>query len=205
MGSNPELAWVLRAQKGDQEAFSELVDAYQKPIYNLAYRMLGSAGDAEDAAQETFVRAYTRLNSYDPTRKFSSWILSIASHYCIDRLRRRRGNLVSMDDIRAWRWIPDKGPQPEEQALSREGQQSVRTVLEELAPQYRLAIVLRYWYDLSYEEIAEATDSTESAVKSRLHRARRVMARLLAQAPALHTAKSPAQRRECQNVLSSSF
>ena len=87
-GSDQERLWVLRAQQGDERAFSQIVEAYQRPVYNLAYRMLGSAGDAEDAAQEVFLRAYSHLESYDPARKFSSWILSIASHFCIDRLRR---------------------------------------------------------------------------------------------------------------------
>ena len=87
---NREVKWVREARTGDAAAFSKLVEAYQTPVYNLAYRMLGNAAEAEDAAQETFIRAYTRLNTYDPDRKFSSWLLAIASHYCIDVLRRRR-------------------------------------------------------------------------------------------------------------------
>ena len=89
-----ESNWIQQARAGDQaasaDAFSRLVEAYQTPIYNLAYRMLGNRTEAEDAAQETFIRAYTRLDTYDPGRKFSSWLLSIASHYCVDVLRRRR-------------------------------------------------------------------------------------------------------------------
>ena len=94
-----EKTWVRRAIAGDQAAFTKLVEAYQSPVYNLAYRLLGNSLEAEDAAQEAFIRAYTHLQSYDPARKFSSWLLSIASHYCIDVLRRRRANLVSMEDL----------------------------------------------------------------------------------------------------------
>lgn len=166
---------MQRAQRGDHEAFACLVEAYQMPVFNLAYRMLGSATEAEDAAQETFLRAYTRLKTYDPTRKFSSWILSVASHYCIDRLRRRRGGTLSMEELQHWRWMPDERPQPEDRLLDSERDRRIRQVLNELPEQYRLAIILRYWHDLSYEEIAEITESTASAVKSRLHRARLAM------------------------------
>ena len=84
-----ELDWLKQAQKGDDLAFARLVEAYEKPVYNLCYRMLGNAGDAEDAAQETFIRAYKAIRRYDPTRKFSTWLLTIASNYCIDQHRRR--------------------------------------------------------------------------------------------------------------------
>src|SRR2546423_1352450 len=84
--------------RGDRAAYSRLVEVYQVPVFNLAYRMLGDAHEAEDAAQETFLRAYTHLNSYQPDRKFSSWLLSITSHYCIDRLRRQRVNWMSLEE-----------------------------------------------------------------------------------------------------------
>ncbi|MBM3190614.1 MAG: sigma-70 family RNA polymerase sigma factor [Chloroflexi bacterium] len=176
VGADQERLWVLAAVRGDQEAFARLVEAYQGPVYNLAYRMLGNSDEAADAAQETFLRAYTRLNTYDADRKFSSWILSVASHYCVDRLRRRRPS-VSMEEMDGWRWIPDAGPRPEEQTARSQRDQAIRRMLADLPPQYRLAIVLRYWHDLSYEEIATITQSTVSAVKSRLHRARLEMAR----------------------------
>jgi len=85
-----EKVWIQRALAGDQDAFACLVEAYQTAVYNLAYRMLGNAVEAEDAAQEAFLKAYTRLKTYDSGRKFSSWLLAIASHHCIDRLRQRR-------------------------------------------------------------------------------------------------------------------
>ncbi len=179
MGADQESLWVAQARQGNQEAFAKLVEAYQVPVYNLAYRMLGSTAEAEDATQETFLRVYTRFDTYDPTRKLSSWILSIASHHCVDRLRRRRESTVSMEEIMAWRWVPDEKPRPEERVVTREKSREMRRILDALPAQYRLVIVLRYWYDMSYEEIADVTESTVSAVKSRLHRARQVVASML--------------------------
>ena len=97
---NQEQHWIEAARGGDREAFGRLVQAYQRPVYNLTYRMLGNAEEAEDAAQEVFIRVYRKLDTFDPQRKFSTWILSIASHYCIDRLRRRRLKWLSLEDER---------------------------------------------------------------------------------------------------------
>ncbi len=189
--SNDEELWIAHARQGDDEAFSRLVEAYQRPVLNICYRMLGDPAEAEDAAQETFIRAYTRLDSYDPARKFSSWLLAIASHYCIDRLRRQRFGLVSWDDLPPWRWLPDSQPQPEEIALRHEAQRHVQELLDRLPPDYRAAVVLRYWHDLSYEEIAEALGSTLPAIKSRLFRARQMMAQAAVQAESKPAHKQP--------------
>ena len=94
---NDELAWVIQAQQGNDEAFTKLVEEHQTHVYNLCYRMLGEPEAAEDAAQETFLRAYQNLHRYDRTRSFATWLLSIGAHYCIDRLRRRKLPMFSMD------------------------------------------------------------------------------------------------------------
>ena len=142
---NEELAWVLQAQQGSDEAFTKLVETYQTPVYNLCYRMLGEPDLAEDAAQETFLRAYQHLHRYDQKRPFATWLLSIAAHYCIDRLRRRKFSMFSMDaedDEGNTFELPDPdSPDPE-------------------------------------AEIAESLRLTVSAVKSRLHRARKELAGL---------------------------
>lgn len=171
-----EQGWAVAARRGDRKAFMRLVEAYQRPVYNLCYRMLGEQTEAEDAAQETFLKAYTRLESYNPDRKFSSWLLSIASHYCIDRLRQRRHQMVSWDELPPWQGVPDMAPQPEEAALSREAQVTVHKLLQNLPGDYRAATILRYWHEMSYEEIAEALDTSVSAIKSRLFRARQMLA-----------------------------
>jgi RNA polymerase sigma-70 factor (ECF subfamily) len=167
-----EKVWIRQAVAGDHEAFSHLVEAYQIPVYNLAYRMLGDAREAEDAAQETFLRAYTRLTTYQTDKKFSSWLLAIASHHCIDRLRRRRFTWLSLDELPFLDQAAGARNQPEEAALRQEERDEVRKMLDQLPPQYRAAVILRYWYELSYREIAEVMGTTESAVKSRLYRAR---------------------------------
>jgi len=137
--------------------------------------MLGNAAEAEDAAQETFLKAYTRLKTYDSERKFSSWLLAIASHHCIDRLRQRRFAL-SLDELPPWRWLSSSSRRPEEIVIRSEERDGVHQLLDQLPPHYRAAVILHYWYDLSYQEIAEATETTESAVKSTLYRARRMLA-----------------------------
>jgi RNA polymerase sigma-70 factor, ECF subfamily len=180
-----ELLWLEQARRGDQAAFSRLVDAYQRPVYNLAYRMLGNAAEAEEAAQETFVRMYTKLHTYQPDRKLVSWVLSIASHYCIDRLRRRRINWLSLDDDPITSVSPSRQPNPEELAMRRETCDEVQDCIAKLEPGYRAPLILRYWQGLSYEEIAEVMGITVSAVKSRLHRARLQLAGRVQTHPAL--------------------
>jgi RNA polymerase sigma-70 factor, ECF subfamily len=167
-----ELLWLEQAKRGDQAAFSRLVEAYQRPVYNLAYRMLGNALEAEDATQETFVRVYTKLHTCQTDRKLVSWILSIASHHCIDRLRRRRANWLSLDDDPIAAVLPSRQLDPEESAIRQEAHDEVQDCIAHLEPGYRLPLILRYWQELSYEEIAEVMGITVSAVKSRLHRAR---------------------------------
>jgi RNA polymerase sigma-70 factor (ECF subfamily) len=173
--SNNESIWLDRALRGEAEAFAQLVEAYQKPVYNLCYRMLGNPGDAEDAAQETFLRAYKSLPRYDKSRPFPTWLLSIAAHYCIDQIRRQRMTVVSIDEQPELE-LPDYSPGPESAVSRREEQQKVRALLASLNPVDRAAVVMYYWYDFSYAEIAQSLSLTESAVKSRLHRARRELA-----------------------------
>ena len=172
---NLEPEVISKAQKGDQAAFTQMVEAYQRPVFNLCYRMLGDPEDAEDAAQETFLRAYDHLRRYDQQRSFSTWILSIAAHYCIDQLRKRRMNFLSMDTFPNLD-IPDSSPGPESAFHRHEDQQRVQSLLKSLNAQDRAAVVMYYWYDFSYEEIADSLTLTVSAVKSRLHRARLALA-----------------------------
>lgn len=174
--SNEESLWIERATQGDDDAFTQIVESYQIPVYNLCYRMLGNKEEAEDAAQETFLRAYRNLNRYDPKRKFVTWLLSIASHYCIDRLRRRRLKLVSLDDLLPRRERGASTPGAEVNVLQNEHAEEIRSMLDGIGEKDRAAVILRYWYDFSYEEIAESLSLSLSAVKSRLHRTRREMA-----------------------------
>lgn len=147
-------------------------------MYNLCYRMLGERSEAEDAAQEAFLRAYLNLTRYDPARSFKTWLLSIASNYCIDRLRRRRLQWMSLDDepVADRLSLHSDDPEPEPATLNKEQSAAIQVLLNDLSPDYRAVVVLRYWYDYSYAEIADIMDTTESAVKSRLFRARQALA-----------------------------
>jgi RNA polymerase sigma-70 factor (ECF subfamily) len=184
-----ELRWVKAAIAGDHAAFGLLVDRYKGPVYGLAYRMLGNAGDAEDAAQEIFVRAYTKLATFDRSRKFSTWLLSIGSNYCIDVLRRRRATLVDLDDVAFA--VPDQSPGPERSAVDQEQRVAVARAVQRLPDTYRHVTVLRYYHDLSYEEIEQATGLSEATIKTRLFRARRQLEELLQQEGALPWTAEP--------------
>ncbi len=172
-----EELWIRTARSGDKAAFGHLVRAYQTPIYNLTYRMLGNGAEAEEAAQETFIRAYRHLPSYDPQRPFSSWLFAIASHHCIDRLRRRRIDWLPLQEETAEPIsLVSPSPDPEAVVTDRDREAWIQQLLNTLSPTDRAAVTLHYWYECSYEEIAEVLELTTSAVKSRLYRARRALA-----------------------------
>lgn len=171
-----EQRWLEQARTGDQQAFCRLVEAYQRPVMSLTYRMLGDLEEAEDAAQETFLRAWSRLHQYNPAHKFSTWVFSIANHHCIDRLRKRRVTVVGLDDSPAAYSVQDGGLRPEESLLRRENAEEMQALVSTLPPEYRTPLVLRYWQECSYQEIAEVMDLSLPAVKSRLFRARQKLA-----------------------------
>ncbi len=169
-------ALVRRVLNGEVEAFSSLIERYKVAVFNLCSRMLNDPDEAEDASQEVFLRAYNQLHTYQPGRRFSTWILSIASHYCIDMLRRRRP-VMDLDSIAFWK--ASDQPEPEESAVAGENRDEVRDLLKKLPEKYRSVTILRYWQDLSYEEIAEATGLSVATVKTRLFRARELLAKEL--------------------------
>jgi RNA polymerase sigma-70 factor (ECF subfamily) len=175
-----ELAWVVQAQQGSDEAFARLVEEHQTHVYNLCYRMLGEPDLAEEAAQETFLRAYQNLHRYDQSRPFATWLLSIGAHYCIDQLRRRKLAVFSMDeehdDGTVFEIADPASPDPEAESVKREDRDRLHRLLRDLDDTDRAAVILRYWHDYSEIEIAESLHLTVSAVKSRLHRSRRTLA-----------------------------
>ncbi|HVU68136.1 MAG TPA: sigma-70 family RNA polymerase sigma factor [Ktedonobacteraceae bacterium] len=174
-----DVALVEQTLEGKQEAFAVLVERYKDAVQNLAYRMLSNVTEAEDVTQEVFVRAYTQLATYKPAHKFSTWLLSIASHLAIDQLRRRRFLALPLEDVPFLEWITDLGAGPEQSALAGEQQDEIQAYLQRLHSKYRAVIVLRYWYDFSYEEIATMLKLTPALVKARLHRARELLARYM--------------------------
>jgi len=172
--------WIALTRQGDKSAFNHIVEKYRQPVYNLCYQMLRNSHEAEDATQEVFLRAYTKLDTYEVRRQFSTWLFAIASHYCLDRLKSPRVPLISWDvlgDFYADRTIA----QPEKTLLKTETTQEVRALLDTLQPDYRAAVVLKYWYTLPYQEIAQILDTTVSAIKSRVFYARKKMAQVALQ------------------------
>jgi RNA polymerase sigma-70 factor (ECF subfamily) len=173
--SDFEAIWLEQALHGDDDAFAQLVETYQRPVFNLCYRMLGDPQEAEDAAQESFWRAYQALHRYDPNRKFSTWLLSIAAHYCIDQQRKRHIVAVPMDIVFE-ETFADRSPNPEHAVESSEEDRMLHALMNAMNSQDRAALVLRYWYGFSDVEISEALSLSVSAVKSRLYRARQQLA-----------------------------
>ncbi len=168
---------ILRLSiKGDEIAFNQIVESFQKPVFNLCYRMLGNSEAAEDAAQETFWRAYQSIKKYNPDRSFATWLLSIAAHYCIDQHRKRKLPVLDIDDYVAETIADHHTPNPEAVTMQKEHQIQIQDLLNELSELDRAAIVLRYWHECSEEEISQVLDITVNAVKSRLHRARKKLA-----------------------------
>jgi RNA polymerase sigma-70 factor (ECF subfamily) len=173
-----EQAYIEAVKAGDRNAFQFLVETYQSRVYNLALRMLGNEQEAQDASQDAFVQAYTRLASYKPEWRFKTWVMAITSNLCIDRLRRRRIEPLAFSDHTE---DPDAEfvshePSPDVVADRNERRSMVQAMLKELPPEDRGMVVMFYWGDMSYDEIARVTDSTVNAVKSRLFRARRALA-----------------------------
>lgn len=173
--SNAEQELLQRAIHGDDEAFGGLVEMYQNPVYNLCYRMLGDSQSAEDAAQESFWKAYQALKKYDSQRSFITWLLSITAHHCIDQQRKRRVIVTEMDDIFE-ETFADSAPLPEKELIKTADQSTVQAMLQMLNETERAAIIMRYWYKYSEEEISKSLNLSVSAVKSRLFRARQKLA-----------------------------
>lgn len=170
-----ETGWVQQTLTGDQTAFTYLVERYYRAVYTHVYYQLHNAHDAEDAVQEIFQRAYTRLETFDTTRRFRSWLLAIASNYCHDFRRRwktlKRGmQQVALDEVDYW--LADTGANPEKHNLRQERRSIVQQAVRQLAPKYRDILILFYWNELTYQEIVDVTGLPESTVKTRLRRAR---------------------------------
>ena len=179
-------ALIVRVRTGDQEAFATLIERYKRSVYNTAYRLLGNPNDAEDAAQETFVRAYTRLATYAPDGRFGAWLSAICSHWCIDtlRTRRRRVQTVALGKVMESDRFISQVDGPEAVALNTDSRDEMQRWLGSLPPQYRAVLTLRYYQDLSYAEIADVLDEPVSTVRMRLFRARTMLQQVVERARA---------------------
>ena len=184
MDRDEEKAAVERARAGDERAFEALVTAYERLVYTLAYQRLRSEPDAQDAAQETFVKAWLSLPGFRGESRFSVWLCRIANNVCTDMQRKRMLPSVSLDDAgrdgEGGLTVPDERYSPEAALEKIELWRELRKGLEALPDEYRQALTLRELGGLSYDEIAETLDIDMGAVKSRLYRARRKLCEFLA-------------------------
>ncbi|MBC7084167.1 MAG: sigma-70 family RNA polymerase sigma factor [Firmicutes bacterium] len=184
-----DAAAVKRVLAGNQEAFADLVREHGSGVLRLAARVLPSRELAEDVAQETFLRAYSNLASYDPRYPFRSWLYRIASNLCVDALRRWKAapSSVSMDAV-SEADVAGTGPaagglergaagagDPALEAEKAEAAAAVRAAVRDLAPEYRLLVVMAHFEGMKNDEIAEATGLSPGLVKNRLYRARRML------------------------------
>lgn len=177
---DPEL--VARAQQGSEKAYRELLGRYQRPVFSIIYRMIRDREQAEDLAQETFVRVFNHIDRYDPRYKFSSWIFKIATNLTIDHIRRKEldtvsihgsRNAVTADQIEATSiTLASDDENPEELLEARELGQQIEEAIGRLRPEYRAAILLRHVEGREYQEIADILSLPLGTVKTYIHRGR---------------------------------
>jgi RNA polymerase sigma factor, sigma-70 family len=177
-----DLILVDRAVSGDQKAFAELMGRYRDAIYFMLLKMVNNKSDAEDLTIEAFGKAFKNLNQYSPSFAFSTWLFKIASNNCIDYLRKKRTNIVSLDggmndenEMEPTIPIKDGNLDPEENLIRDQIVTLMRTVVTKLKPRYRVLIEMRYFQELSYEEISLELDLPIGTVKAQLFRARELL------------------------------
>jgi RNA polymerase sigma-70 factor (ECF subfamily) len=166
-----ERQWVERCLAGDPESFRPLVDRYQDRVYGLAYRLTGNREDARELAQEVFLRAYRRLDSFDLARSFGTWIGTIAANVSRDRLRR-----LARGEPRAVPEFPGRAgdsPDPPAEAVKAEEAERLRAAVRELPDESRALVEMRYFEELDLAEMAERTGLPRSTLKVRLFRLRK--------------------------------
>lgn len=168
---------VEGALGGSEPAFRELVRRYERLVFGIIVRLLGNPSRAEELAQDTFVKAFRALHTYDRARKFSAWLLKIAHNVAIDELRRYTPETTELDPR-----IADTGrPTPHRIAEQRELAAALKTAMDRLRPEYRELVALKYEQQLGYDEISEITGLPAGTVKSSLHRARKELAEYMEQ------------------------
>jgi RNA polymerase sigma-70 factor (ECF subfamily) len=172
---------INQVLKGDQNAFGEIVELYKDKVYQLCYRMVGNAHEAEDLAQEAFVRAYTNISSFNQHLKFSTWLYRIATNLCIDRLRKKKpdyfldAEIAGTEGLTMYSQIPAKTTLPEDEVVSLEIQQQIQQEISKLPEKYRSVIVLKYIEELSLNEISSILELPLGTVKTRIHRGREAL------------------------------
>ena len=175
---------VKKATDGDQKAYAELLARYRDAIYYMLLKMVSNASDAEDLTIEAFGKAFKNLNQYAPNYAFSTWLFKIATNNCIDFIRKKKANHISLDHNdddheKATHEVQSSVPDPEEELINQQKVMLMRNVVTKLKPRYRKLIELRYFNELSYEEIADELELPIGTVKAQLFRARELLYNIL--------------------------
>ncbi len=175
-----DMELVEKALQGDQQAFSRLMSRYRDAIYYILLKMVNNPTDAEDLTIEAFGKAFRNLNQYTPTFAFSTWLFKIATNNCIDFIRKKRTSMISIDQDGSEKESPppsiqEESPDPEEQMIRNQKAKLMRDVVNQLKPRYKDLIVLRYFKQYSYEEIANELDLPLGTVKAQLFRAKELL------------------------------
>ena len=177
---------IQKALGGDQSAYATLLDMYRESIYYLVLKMVITDEYAEDLTIEIFGKAFSNLHQYQPTYAFSTWLYRIATNNCIDFIRKQRVSTTSIDNAfedadgdKFYIQLKEGGLNPEEKAIKKQKNKHLREVVKKLKPHYRKLIELRYFKELSYDEIAQELELPLGTVKAQLFRARDFLSKLL--------------------------
>ena len=173
-------------EKADQHAYAELMDKYKESIYYMMFKMVQNADDADDLTIEAFGKAFKRLDQYVPTYAFSTWLFRIATNNCIDFIRKKKLQTLSIDKPyedsegdESTMTLQSKGLNPEQTFIKEQKIKHMRKVVDQLKPRYKNLVVLRYFEELSYEEISEELDLPLGTVKAQLFRAREFLFQIM--------------------------
>ena len=172
----------LAKEKGDEKAYAELMQRYKKPVYHMILKMVRNVDDAEDLTIEAFAKAFRNLKKFNPEFTFSTWLFRIATNNCIDFIRKKKLDTFSINtsykddngdsmDID----IKDFNLNPQEETIKSEKINIIQAIVTKLPPKYQVLVKLRYFQELSYEEIATEIDAPLGTVKAQLHRARELL------------------------------
>jgi RNA polymerase sigma-70 factor (ECF subfamily) len=160
---------IQKILAGDSDLFSELVTRYKKLIYSVVYNMIHDSQEVGDISQEVFIRIYKALDRYNPEYKFSTWSVRIATNYCLDLLRKKKLDMVPIDDVSH---VPNTKDTPETNFIRKEQSRMIKAAIDELPEKYRVPIILFHQNGLSYDEITKILNEPMTIVKNRLYRAR---------------------------------
>ena len=179
----PERELIAKAARGNRDAFGELIRRYEKKVFALSNRLCGNPDDAADAAQDAFLSAWRNLPNFRGDAQFSTWLYRLTSNACMDILRRQQRRNAhagpSLDDEENPVELSDPAPAPQDIAERRELRQELQEALRTLSPEHRQVLILREIHQLSYEEIGQITGLDSGTVKSRIHRARENLRKIL--------------------------